>query len=108
SPSFTVVGSSSVSVSWSANGDPAGTSFLVELATNSSFAPDASSATVVSTSATFTRLTPATTYFLQVRAQNAAGVLTVASVAVSTATLAPPPGTVPTSAPVLSATALGV
>jgi hypothetical protein len=71
--STTAVSSTTVALTWSPDGNPAGTKYLVELSTDGvSFSTAAAS---VSTSAVVRGLTSANTYYFAVVAQNFAGVL---------------------------------
>ncbi|MBI4248018.1 MAG: S8 family serine peptidase, partial [Elusimicrobia bacterium] len=91
---------SSISVAWAANTNPAGTTtYRSEIWKAGG---STTTQTLSLTSATFTGLTPGTTYFLTVGALNGNGILTASNLEISTSTL----GLV---APVsLSAAALGV
>src|SRR5207244_2755881 len=80
------------------------TLYTVEIATSAAFQPEVSSAVISALTQTFSGLTPLTAYNLRVRAQNGIGVLSPAAT-LSTTTAQ---GTVPASAPALSASALGV
>ncbi|TPW21862.1 MAG: cell wall surface anchor family protein [Elusimicrobia bacterium] len=78
------VASSAVSVSWSGDGDPAGTVFEVHVATDGGVF--AAYSTTTAGSLTATGLLPSATYSLKVRAFNAEGVDTAFSATVSTRT----------------------
>lgn len=89
-----------VSLSWSANGNPAGTSFELQRSTDG--ASYASVFTGTTTSRTDTGLSGATTYFWRLRAVNGDGLNTAFTAAVSTRTQQIPPPYAPSS---LTATA---
>jgi hypothetical protein len=90
--SAVVVSTGDVAASWSANGNSAGTEFLVEASTESAFGLIASSGAWTTLNAsTFTSLPPNTTHFVRVRARNYAGVETSTVSLGSVATLARAP-----------------
>ncbi len=80
---FTGVSASAVSISWSANGNPAGTTFNVQRSTGGGYTTISSG---TSTSYTDTSVTPATIYDYQVQAVNGNGVATAFAGPISTAT----------------------
>jgi uncharacterized repeat protein (TIGR01451 family) len=94
---FSGVGAAGLTANWTANGNPAGTTYTAVLSTGASPATNgfAGNATVVTTalSASFTGLNPGTAYYAAVSAQNGGGVPTAyASLASTvTATTAPVP-----------------
>ncbi|MBI5597593.1 MAG: fibronectin type III domain-containing protein [Elusimicrobia bacterium] len=84
------VTSAAVNASWSADGDPAGTVFEVQVATDgTSFLPYS---TVTTAGVSVTSLQPATTYDIRVRAYNDDAVATIFAGPVSTRTLFSFPG----------------
>ncbi len=85
-----------LTLSWTANGNPADTAYLARLSTDA-FATVSRSSAVAATSAVFTGLLPDTTYYLQVRAASRAGVSGAYIAAPSTATAAAAPA-LPTAA----------
>ncbi len=91
---FPSVASSSMSVAWSANGNPTGTIYIAVLSTASDFNAFASSvsfttAPAAGPSATFSGLSPYTTYYFEVAAMNRAGLVTAYAVLGSTMTQPP-------------------
>lgn len=107
-PVYKPVYNSSMTVYWSsgsvANGgyNPSGTLYTVDVAISSiTFSPLAGYAQTTNVYAAFTGLTPNTTYYSRVRAQNSAGTLTDYKVLGSTVTLAVVPA-LPGGAPVYS------
>ncbi len=76
---------SSMSVQWTANGNPPGTTFEADLSLSANFASATTSATL-STTALYTSLSPNATYYARLRALNGDGVATVYSSALSTYT----------------------
>jgi len=97
------VQSTQMTAAWGANGNPAGTSYLVQASTDSGFGIVNASSNTTATSAMLAGLQPNTTYYLQVEALNLNGVATVFTGLPSTVTLATPP-----AAPTLTAIVLGV
>ncbi|TBR22747.1 hypothetical protein EPO15_07240 [bacterium] len=87
---LTSVSSAAVGLSWSANGNPAGTVYELQLSTDGAAYSSFSTMTAVTASAV---LSPSSTYFFQVRARNGDLVTTAFAAAVSTRTLPPLPGT---------------
>jgi hypothetical protein len=88
---WTAVSQQSLVVNWTANGNPAGTTFVVDLSTGAfpnSFTGNASTATITP-AASFGGLTPDATYFAQVKAVNFSGISTAYAMLGSTKTLAP-------------------
>jgi len=67
------IGTNSITANWAANGNPAGTIYLVEISSDSSFGSGTVSVTTTSLSATFAGLNPGTQYFMQVQAIDAQG-----------------------------------
>jgi hypothetical protein len=88
------------SLSWGANGNPAGTSFTAQISTSAGFVPVLASSVTVGTTATFTGLSSNTTYFLRVEAVNSTGTVTAFAVAAASSTQA----SAPLSAPLTSVT----
>lgn len=80
---------SSATLSWSANGNPAGTVYRAERSLNNAAFTEFYSGTALSAAAT--GLTKATVYYFRVRAQNAENILTGYDAVVSTRTLDAPP-----------------
>ena len=70
---FSNVSPIGLTVNFGANGNPAGTSYTVQISTNPTFSPILNSSITVLTLASFTGLVPNTTYYLQARATNFAG-----------------------------------
>lgn len=98
-PAVTPVGVSSIGLTWSANGDPSGTIYVVDLSTDAFATVNVSSRTL-NASAAFFSLVPNATYFLRAQAVNNNAVPTAFAIAPASATL---PAT-PVSAAVLSVT----
>lgn len=97
--SFSAVGQNGLDVAWNANGNPGYTPYELSL---SSDAFSAYISTPIPTTSSFTglggslsALTPNTTYYVRLRAQNIAGVLTDFSAVSSTITLAADPVALP-------------
>jgi hypothetical protein len=92
---FPAVAASSMSVAWSANGNPAGTNYFVVLSTDSLFNIFATSFTQstapagASPSATFNGLAANTTYYLRVQAVSFGGIATAFTNLGSTTTTPP-------------------
>lgn len=93
---------SRITLTWGANSNPAGTRYTAQLSTASNFTGTLTSAQATATSASFTSLTAATTYYLRVKANGHNGSDSAYSATASTVTAATPPdtlsGTVKTSA----------
>ncbi len=89
------VGSTTLSLSWSAN-NAAGTPYNAQLSADG-FTTVLASSLTANTSAAFTGLTANTTYYGRVQAFNWAGASTTFSAAVATATLPVPPAAAPFS-----------
>ena len=70
---FSNVSPVSLTISFGANNNPAGTSYTVQISTNPTFTPILNSSVTLLTQATFTGLAPSTTYYLQALATNFAG-----------------------------------
>lgn len=62
------IGTSTARLTWSANGNPPGTSYTVQVSTLSGFAATLTSLSVTTETATVTGLLPASTYYARVRA----------------------------------------
>src|SRR4029077_4753598 len=93
---WTMVSVTSVSVTWAENGNPLNvTKYVVQLSTTNGFngANDLTTATYLST-ATFTNLVPATTYYAHVKAVNHSEISTNYTFLGSTLTLTANPPTV--------------
>ena len=79
-PALTPASRSSLSVSWAANSNPAGTGYQVQYSTDANFAPGVSTVAVLTSTFTqFTGLTTAATYYVRVKAVNAVSVATAYS-----------------------------
>ncbi|MBI4801375.1 MAG: fibronectin type III domain-containing protein, partial [Elusimicrobia bacterium] len=77
SPVFKDITPSSFTLAWSGGGNPAGTEYLIEISTNISGSPVAtSSGWVAQTDYAFSGLTPDTTYYARAKARNYSGVET--------------------------------
>lgn len=83
------VGSSTLSLAWSPNGNPAGTIFEAEVSADPTFSTGVSSQSLAGLTTGFAGLAPATTYYAQVLALNGNGIPTASTSAVTAATLAP-------------------
>lgn len=88
---FTAVFEGSMTVTWAANGNPAGTEFIAGLSTSSDFTTTFLSGWGTSVSSTIFGLSPNTTYFAAAAARNKAGVDSTALPLGSTMTLAAVP-----------------
>ena len=77
----------SATLSWNANNNPAGTLYRVERSTEPGFGASTASAPVTAQSYADTGLSPSTTYFWRVRAENIAGTATVNDSTVTARTL---------------------
>ena len=99
--STTAISSGTVALTWSPNGNPAGTNYLIEVSTDgvsfSTAPPSLTTSTVVS------GLAGSTSYYFAIVAQNFAGVSAATSNVVEIFTAASPPS-VPTGGTVLSVT----
>jgi titin len=94
SASPTTVGQSSVTANWGANGNPAGTEYYAERATDSGFGSgQANSGWVTATSHLFSSLSFNTTYYFRVKARNAYGLESAYGPLPSKMTLSSPPTT---------------
>lgn len=82
---FAAVSSSSLVMRWASGGNPPGTTFLVQLSTNS-FSTVAASSRTLNLAATFSGLTPDTAYAGRVRAQNSVAKPTAFTAPASTTT----------------------
>ncbi|MDE2290504.1 MAG: fibronectin type III domain-containing protein, partial [Elusimicrobia bacterium] len=89
-PSVASVSSAAVSVSWSPNGDPAGTAYTLQTSTDGVLFTSYS--TYTAASATVPGLAASSSYYFQVSATNGDGVQTAFSAPVSTLTAPPYPG----------------
>ena len=90
---FSLVGPASLTVSFGANNNPAGTSYTTQISSNPTFIPILNSSITTLTQAAFTGLTPNTTYFLRALATNFSGIASTFTVLGSTrTTAAAPPG----------------
>ncbi len=97
----TVVGISSTTLGWSANSNPGGTLFLVQISSVSGFGTPVTTQALTGLTTTFLNLAAGTAYSAQVFAENGNGILTAdASVLSVQTTLLPPAG------PALSAVAV--
>ncbi|MDE2290955.1 MAG: fibronectin type III domain-containing protein, partial [Elusimicrobia bacterium] len=85
----TAVASTTVSLTWNANGNPAGTRFEVQSSTDQVNYSTVSTGTAAA--AALTALAPSTTYWFRERAVNGDGVATVYDFTASTKTLPPNP-----------------
>ncbi|MEK9145205.1 MAG: fibronectin type III domain-containing protein, partial [Elusimicrobiota bacterium] len=85
-PAFDAVWTTSMTISWSANGNPSGTNFSAQLSGAADFSSLAGSSQTPVASASFSGLSPKTTYYLRVRAINGGAVFTDFSAAASTRT----------------------
>ncbi len=87
-----IVGTSQITVGWGANGDPAGTTYLVQISLDPSFsALGDQSVTTTALSATFAGLVPGTQYYMQVQAVSANGAVSAFTPLPSASTLSNPP-----------------
>ena len=91
SPAFTMVGVSSASVQWGANGNPPTTKYNLNLSTASNFTGTLFSSSTLNTFATLTGLNPNTTYYAEVQSVSGDGALTPFVSLGSTITLASEP-----------------
>lgn len=80
-------------LTWSANGNPAGTLYTAQASSSTGFTGTVVSSVTVSTFSTVSSLVPNTTYFVRVRARNHAGIDTAFDTTLTTVTLASVPGT---------------
>lgn len=85
------VATTQLTANWGANGNPAGTRYVVQLDDDPGFGSVNASSDTANASATFTGLTPNTTYHTRVEALNAAGTGSGTTALPSTATLADVP-----------------
>ncbi|MFH1723988.1 MAG: fibronectin type III domain-containing protein [Elusimicrobiota bacterium] len=93
----TGISSGSVAATWGANGNPAGTFYLAERATDAGFTTQTAAVGVDVTSATFTGLTPNTTYYFRAAALSHGNVPTQgAELPPALTYAAPPAGAEPT------------
>ncbi len=89
---YSAVGAASFAVSWTANGNPAGTTYYAQISTNSNFNTVAAASETLNASAIFSGLFANTTYFAQAAAYSGgAGTWTAFTSLSSTATLANAP-----------------
>ncbi|MEK7286941.1 MAG: fibronectin type III domain-containing protein, partial [Elusimicrobiota bacterium] len=88
---FSSVSTTTIASNWTRNSNPLETSFLVQLATSSSFASVSQTSVTLTTSALFTDLLVNATYYARVQAANAQGEGTGFEDLGSTCTLANPP-----------------
>ncbi|MFC1679517.1 fibronectin type III domain-containing protein, partial [Elusimicrobiota bacterium] len=97
-PTFTTVDTSSITVNWSANGNPAGTRYLAEISLDSAFSPVLISSMTQEDSTHFgtdgegAALDPNATHYFRVRALSHSGFYTNYDSLGSTSTLALVPG----------------
>ena len=84
---FSALGTSSFAVSFNANGNPAGTTFVVQASTNAGLATLTAQQSTTGTSAVFSGLWSNATYYVQVAALNAGGAESAFSAPAATATL---------------------
>jgi hypothetical protein len=89
-PAASASSTSTLTLSWTANGNPADTAYLAALSTDS-FATVTQSSAVKTTAAAFSLLLPDTTYYLRVRASGRGGAVGGFIAAPSTATVAAAP-----------------
>jgi len=80
-----------ITANWGTNGNPFGTTYLVQASVDASFDSIASAKTTTASSATLNGLLPTTLYFMQVQAFNQSGLATSFTFLPSTATLQNPP-----------------
>ena len=100
---FSNVSPVSLTVSFGANNNPAGTSYTVQISTNPTFVPILNSSITVPTQATFNGLAPNTTYYLQALATNFAGTVSAFTNLGSTVTAIVLPPTIGPNGGVLAA-----
>lgn len=91
------VGASSLSFSWTAGGNAAGTEFEAQLSSAPDFSALSASSVTRNASAPFPGLAPDTTYYARVRAAGFAGALSAYGAPAATATLAASPAALPAS-----------
>ena len=101
-PAISALGTNSLSFSFN-SANPAGTSYLVQVATDATFSPIKASANTTATSAAFSGLLSNQSYVVEVAALNQAGSLTAFVAAPTTTTLAAVP--LPAAVPVTTFTA---
>ena len=100
---FSNVSPVGLTISFSANGNPTGTSYTVQISTNPTFSPIVNSSITLLTQATFTGLASNMTYYLQALATNFAGTPSAFTNLGSTVTAAVLPPTVGSSGGILAA-----
>ncbi len=84
-PSIIAVSTGSIAAAWPSGGNPAGTSFTSQLSTDPAFSIIVQSTQSVALGTSFPGLSPATTYYLRVNAQN--GDLVSSAYAATTSTM---------------------
>ncbi len=94
-PAVTAVSTGSVTLGWTANGDPAGTLYAAQLSTSASFGGTLLAATGTATSAAFGGLAANTTYYARVEALNSSGTASAFAVAAASSTKAAAPVSAP-------------
>ncbi len=82
-----------LTANWAANGNPTGTSYLVQASPDAGFATITSAVTTTNSSATLTGLLANTSYFMRVRAANQASLATAFVPLPPATTLSVPPNT---------------
>jgi len=94
-PAAVANSSSQITINWTANSNPSGTSYRAEISTASDFSGTLASSATLLTSAIFSSLADATTYYARVKATGHGGGVTAYSVSTFTVT----PVDYPTSPP---------
>lgn len=85
-PSVVSAGSSTLSISWGLNSNPAGSVFQAVVSTSSAFSVVTQTVSISGTGANFTNLVPATVYHFKVRAVNGDGIPSAFTPSVQTQT----------------------
>ena len=88
----TNIGTNQITANWTANGNPAGTNYLVQASTDSGFGSITSAVPTTGLSATLTGLSAQTNYYMRIQASNQAAIPTSFVSLPQATTLPTPPG----------------